>query len=79
MATVSYAHVKPFGRNTSTGEPACWAYTLHPRHLTTSHGGYKTARAAKSAMTKHIKRGGLSPEWYRRQGLPVPTDCQEKL
>jgi len=61
--------VKPYGTRTDARgntEVAYWGYKLHPAHCCS---GFKTEAAAKGQMTRHLKRGGLSAEWYKRHNI----------
>ena len=69
-------HTKPVGTNTMTGLPAYWCYTLHPKFTST---GFKTEAAAKAAMTKHLKRGGLTKEFFRRLNTKLIRDADGKV
>lgn len=48
----------------SNGQVYCWQYSLAPNHVSSP---YRTEVGAKAQMTKHLRRGGLSPEWFRRR------------
>jgi hypothetical protein len=50
---------------TVNGKPI-WVYRLHEKH--TSKPYYSEA-SAKAQMARHIKRGGLSQEWFRRNNV----------